>query len=213
MTPEYAVEPVRRPASPASQSPFLAAFLLFATCTPCDQLVEPLVVRARSNMFFEQVPEPQEPKGSQLPAFTSNVHMTVSRPPLLGVDVEQTVQIQAQALKLRPSSGHIPGLKDRVGEHVVFKTRYEELSAGFVREVDEAIPLVPHIHSVGVPLDALRKVYVVNVAQIGCALEKVEEVRLDLHAIGNVPQHECDARLLQLVSCTLDQILLVDLFM
>ena len=55
-----------------------------------------------------------------------------------------------------------------------------------------------------------REVYVVNVAQIGCALEKIEDVRFNAHSIGDISQHDRNTRWF-LLFFTVGQILLVDL--
>ena len=66
--------------------------------------------------------------------------MSALRPPLLGVNVEHVVQVQAYALELGQAGGNnFPG----TWEDAVLEMRYEALSAVVVREVYEAIPLVP----------------------------------------------------------------------
>ena len=55
-----------------------------------------------------------------------------------------------------------------------------------------------------------REVYVVNVAQIGCALEKIEDVRFNPHSVRHVSHHNRNT-LWPLSLSSVGQVLLVDL--
>ena len=55
---------------------------------------------------LEHTAELLEPTTSQLSTRATDVRVSVLRPPLLGVNVEQVVQIQAQALELGGPGDH-----------------------------------------------------------------------------------------------------------
>lgn len=75
-------------------------------CTSFDQAAEPLVLRVLCHAALEEVPEPQESERRELPAGAPDVDMSVPRSPLLRVNVEEAVEVQAQALELGQAGSH-----------------------------------------------------------------------------------------------------------
>ena len=101
---------------------------------------------------------------------------SVSRSPLLALDVEQVDQIHNHPLKLRLCGIH--GLVS-----VLLHTGCKQIGSGTVRKMNEAIPFILRrgVRSSSDLSDSHWQIDVVDVVQVACLAEKIKKIRFNLY--------------------------------